>query len=76
MEDKITAEDMIERLGLEQKPKLFLYIVIASYLPFIGIVWASEKQLKNKLYALWYWFISMIGGSIAFVKFGMYFNWL
>jgi len=27
MEDKITAEDMIERLGLEKKPKLFLHLV-------------------------------------------------
>ena len=76
MKDKITAEDMIESLELEKKPKLFLYIVIASYLPFVGIIWASEKQLKNKLYGLWYWFISMIGSSIAFVKIGMYFNYL
>ena len=29
MEDKITAEDMIERLGLEKKPKLFLYTLLA-----------------------------------------------
>ena len=27
MEDKITTEDMIERLGLEKKPKLFLHLV-------------------------------------------------
>lgn len=76
MKDKITSEDMIKSLGLEKKPKLNLYFVIASYLPFIGIIWASEKQLKNKLYVLWYWFISMVGGSIAFVKLGIYFNWL
>jgi len=76
MKDKITAEDMIKSLGLERKPKLNLYVVIASYLPFIGIVWASERQLKNKLYALWYWFASMIGVAIAFVKLGLYLNWL
>ena len=28
MEDKITAEDMIERLGLEQKPKFSLHVVM------------------------------------------------
>lgn len=76
MKDKITAEDMIKSLGLEKKPKLFLYIVIASYLPFIGIVWASQRQLKNKLYVLWYWFASMILSSIAFAKCAIYFNWL
>jgi len=76
MKDKITAENIIERLGLEKKPKLSLYIVIASYLPFIGIVWASQRQLKNKLYVLWYWFASMILSSIAFAKFAIYFNWL
>tara|TARA_R110002020_G_scaffold63902_1_gene170128 strand:+ start:358 stop:585 length:228 start_codon:yes stop_codon:yes gene_type:complete len=65
-----------ERIGFTSKPKLNLHILIFSYLPFIGIIWASERQLKNKLYALWYWFISMIGGAIAFVKVGMYFNWL
>ncbi len=27
MKDMITAEDMIERLGLEKKPKLFLHLV-------------------------------------------------
>lgn len=56
-----------------EQPKVLL---IASYLPFIGIIWASDKQLKNKLYGLWYWFISMIGGAIAFVKMVVYFNWL
>ena len=76
MKDEITEEYIIERLGLNKKHKLFLYIVIASYLPCIGIIWASDKQLKNKLYILWYWFISMIGSSIAFVKIVMYFNWL
>lgn len=62
--------------GEEKDKALHIAVVIASYLPFIGIIWASDKQLKNKLYALWYWFISMIGGAIAFVKVGMYFNWL
>jgi glucan phosphoethanolaminetransferase (alkaline phosphatase superfamily) len=76
MKKEITAEDTIERLGLEKKPKLFLYIVIASYLPFIGIVWASQRQLKNKLYVLWHWFASMILSSIAFAKCAIYFNWL
>lgn len=61
---------------MEKNKALHIAVVIASYLPFIGIIWASDKQLKNKLYALWYWFISMIGGAIAFVKIGMYFNWL
>lgn len=28
MGDKITAEDMVESLGLEKKPKLFLYVVM------------------------------------------------
>lgn len=64
------------RTRFEQPKALHIAVVIASYLPFIGIIWASEKQLKNKLYALWYWFISMIGGAVAFVKMGMYFNWL
>ena len=27
MKDIITAEDMIKRLGLEKKPKLFLHLV-------------------------------------------------
>jgi len=53
-----------------------LWIKIASYLPFIGIFWASDKQIKNKLYALWYWFISMIGGTITFIQIALYFNWL
>jgi|TARA_R110000851_G_scaffold85152_3_gene185338 hypothetical protein len=75
MKDKITAEDMIERLVLEKKPKLFLHI-IASYLPFIGIIWASQRQLENKLYVLWYWFTSMILSSIVFAKCVNYFNWL
>lgn len=60
----------------EQPKALYIAVVIASYLPFIGIIWASDKQLKNKLYALWYWFISMVGSAIAFVKIAMYFNWL
>ena len=30
MEDKITAEDMIKRLGLEQKPKFSLHVVMCS----------------------------------------------
>ncbi len=29
MEDKITAEDMVD--GLEKKPKLFLYVVCAQH---------------------------------------------
>jgi hypothetical protein len=76
MKKEIDAEYMIKSLGLEKKPKLFLYILIASYLPFIGIVWASQRQLKNKLYVLWYWFASMILSSIAFAKCVIYFNWL
>jgi len=56
------------RLGFTSKPKLNLHILIFSYLPFIGIIWASEKQLKNKLYCLWYWFISMFCSAIVFVK--------
>lgn len=31
MEDIITAEDMIKRLGLEKKPKLTLYAVMCSF---------------------------------------------
>jgi hypothetical protein len=65
-----------EQTKFEQPKALHIAVVIASHLPFIGIIWASEKQLKNKLYGLWYWFISMIGSSIAFVKIGMCFNWL
>jgi len=64
------------RTKFEQSKALHIAVVIASYLPFIGIIWASDKQLKNKLYGLWYWFISMIGGSITFAKVGVYFNWL
>jgi len=61
-----------------QKGNKALHIggVIASFLPFIGIIWASNKQLKNKLYGLWYWFVTMVGGSIVFVKTAIYFNWL
>jgi len=64
------------RTRFEQPKALHIAVVIASYLPFIGIIWASDKQLKNKLYGLWYWFISMIGGSLIFVKTAIYFNWL
>ena len=66
----------MERTRFKQPKALRIAVVIASYLPFIGIIWASNKQIKNNLYALWYWVISMVVGSIAFVKIGMYFNWL
>ena len=65
-----------EQTKFEQPKALHISVVIASYLPFIGIILASEKQLKNKLYGLWYWFISMIVSSIAFVRIGVCFNWL
>lgn len=64
------------RTRFEQPKALHIALVISSYLPFIGIIWASDKQLKNKLYGLWYWFISTIGSIIAFVKTAIYFNWL
>ena len=64
------------RTRFEQPKALHIAVVIASYLPFIGIIWASDKQLKNKLYALWYWFISMVGCTITFTKLAIYFNWL
>jgi len=64
------------RTRFEQPKALHIAVVIASYLPFIGIIWASQKQLKNKLYVLWYWFASMILSSIAFAKCAIYFNWL
>lgn len=64
------------RIRFKQPKALHIAVVIASYLPFIGIIWASDKQLKNKLYTLWYWFISMIGGAITFAKLVVYFNWL
>ena len=64
------------RTRYEQPKALHIAVVIASYLPFIGIIWASQKQLKNKLYVLWYWFASMILSSIAFAKCAIYFNWL
>jgi hypothetical protein len=51
-------------------------INICSYLPFTGIKYASDKQLKNKLYGVWYWLISMIVGAITFVKIGQLVNWL
>jgi hypothetical protein len=61
---------------INYKKALHIVVVISSYLPFIGIIWASNKQMKNKLYALWYWFISMIGGIIIFAKLAIYFNWI
>lgn len=42
-------------------------IIIASYLPFIGIILASNKQIKNKLYGLWHWFIITFVSAITFV---------
>lgn len=56
--------------------KIKITLNIASYLPFIGIIWASDEQLKNKLYALWYWVVSMAVGAIIFAKVVTYFNWL
>lgn len=57
-----------EELSESEKAKRAQLFFIASYLPFIGILWASDKQLENKLYALWYWCASILCGSIAFVK--------
>ena len=46
MKNTITAEDMIKRLGLENKPKFSLHIVIYWFLyPF-------RNSYKNKLRAL------------------------
>ena len=68
---------MSKEQNLEDKTKaLNIAVVIASYLPFIGVVWASDKQLKNKLWFLCYWVLSTAFGAVVFVKLALFFNWL
>jgi hypothetical protein len=33
---------------------------LISYLPLIGIIWASREQMKSKLYALYFWVAPII----------------
>jgi len=46
MEDKITTEDMIERLGLERKPKFSLHVFMCR---FFGHKWKYNfPSIPNK----------------------------
>mgnify|MGYP000937051868 CR=1 FL=1 len=51
MEDKITAEDMIERLGLEKKPKFSLNVVMLSFW-YSTVKWLILKPFVKLSYIL------------------------
>jgi len=51
MEDKITAEDIIERLRLEKKPKFSLHVVMLSFW-YSTVKWLVLKPLLKVSYIL------------------------
>jgi len=53
MKDKITAEDMIESLGLDKKPKLFSYIVMNKFIKWLDKATVIATKIIGVLFVLY-----------------------